>query len=347
MLDELLDASEDGRKTLLAALKATDPELAQTAERLLASALDESSLAQGLGAVAPNLLTELARESDPEEPTLRIGDRVGVYRIVELIGSGGMGSVYRAERDDGTYEQTVAVKFVRRSISGERTGTLLEKERSQLARLEHPNIARIIDGGVSDTGELYYVMEYIDGVAIDRGVAGKDREEILAAMLQLCDAVGYCHRSLVVHGDIKPQNILLSDGRVRLLDFGIARLLTEGDRAPKPVYAFSPQYASPEQVDGEQPSIPSDIFSLGIVLAQLLTGQPEGVGCENARQNLSRCESAARPRGHRQALRGRGPRRSLRNRSSARRRFASFPGALPGECANPHQNLPDKKVHSA
>jgi serine/threonine protein kinase len=273
LLDELLDASEDERKAMLAALKASEPELAQTAERLLANALDESSLAQGLAAVAPNLLTELARASVPVEP-LRIGDRVGAYRIVELIDSGGMGSVYRAERDDGTYEQTVAVKFVRRSVSGERTEALLENERSQLARLEHPNIARIIDGGVSDSGELYYVMEYIDGVTIDRGIAGKRREEILAAMLQLCDAVGYCHRSLVVHGDIKPENILLADGRVRLLDFGIGRLLTEGDGTRKPVYAFSPHYASPEQIDGEQPSIPSDIFSLGVVLAQLLSGQP-------------------------------------------------------------------------
>lgn len=290
MLDELIDASDEGRLARLAELHNENPDLAQRVERLLARALGDSDLEKGLEGVAPDLLGALAEQSDKEDQA-RIGSRVGPYRITEMIGVGGMGSVYRGERDDGTYEQTVAIKFVRRALGNKAGSRLLERERTQLARLEHSNIARIIDGGISEFGELYYVMEYIDGVRITDYALDLDQESILNLALQLCAAVAYCHRALVVHGDIKPQNILVANDRVRLMDFGIGRILTEGEGVDKPVYAFSPHYASPEQASGGPPTIPSDIYSLGVVLGQLLTRErAKAFATESLEITLTRAE---------------------------------------------------------
>lgn len=183
-----------------------------------------------------------------------------------------MGVVFRAQRCDGTFEQTVAIKLIPAPITGELAQAMFDRERRHLAKLEHPNIARIIDAGVTDDGVPYYVMEFIDGIAIDESLKDKPRRVVLAFFLSLCDAVAYCHRSMIVHGDIKPANVLVADQRVRLLDFGIGRLIeeTDGMESRKRLRAYSPGFASPEQMTGEPIGVASDIYSLGALLSRLL-----------------------------------------------------------------------------
>lgn len=278
LLDELLDAEAAQRDAILVHIAAEDADLAAKARELLALALDEHSLPASLNTAAPELFTALAEE----DVRAHIGERLGPYRVVEIVRRGGMGIVFRGERADGAFEQTVAIKLIPASIAGETARTLFERERQYLARLEHPNIARIIDAGVTDRDTPYYIMEYIDGANIDVDLRERSagRREILEHFLQLCDAVAYCHRSMIVHGDIKPGNIMIADKRVRLLDFGIGQLLDEemgydGDRS---VHAYSPGFAAPEQVRGEPATIQSDIYSLGAVLRLLFDGSDRSDG---------------------------------------------------------------------
>ncbi|MBX3623135.1 MAG: serine/threonine protein kinase [Rhizobacter sp.] len=208
------------------------------------------------------------------------GERIGAWRIERPLDAGGMGVVFLARRDDGSYEQQVAIKFVRIAdafLSADRRSDLLARfanERRVLARLEHPNIVRILDGGSTDAGVPYLVMEYVDGVALNNWC---DRHHLdIAARVELvarvCDGVQAAHRHLIVHRDLKPQNILVgSDGEPRVLDFGIARVAhhheNEGDIA-----GGSPYYMSPEQVKHQPVDRRCDVFSLGVVLYELLTG---------------------------------------------------------------------------
>jgi len=209
------------------------------------------------------------------------GERFGPYRVQRELGHGGMGAVYLAERVDGQFEQSVALKLVR-DPSG--SGNLVERflrERRILARLTHPNIARLLDGGVADDGRPFLAMEYVDGTPIiaycDQRRLGIDAR--LRLFLDACEAVAYAHRSLVVHRDLKPSNILVSDdGRVKLLDFGIAKLLepdTDVDTPTLTVAGFqmlTPEYAAPEQVRGESVTTATDVYGLGAVLYELLSG---------------------------------------------------------------------------
>ena len=270
LLDQLLDADPSQRQSILERVKGESAELAARAEKLLRLALDEQSLPVSLDTAAPELFTALAEE----DIRAHIGERLGPYRIVEIVRRGGMGIVFRGERADGAFEQSVAIKLIPASIAGETARALFERERQYLARLEHPNIARIIDAGVTERDTPYYIMEFIDGKAIDVYLreSGAGRREILGHLLQLCDAVAYCHRSMIVHGDIKPGNVMVADGRVRLLDFGIGQLLEEVDQAEgsRTVHAYSPGYAAPEQERGEPATIQSDIYSLGALLQLLL-----------------------------------------------------------------------------
>ena len=270
-LDELLDASAEERPSVLMALRARNESLANRAEALLELALDDTALPGNLGEVAPDLFSALTEE----DVRAHLGERLGPYRVVEIISRGGMGIVFRGERADGAFEQSVAIKVIPASIAGERARALFESERQYLARLEHPNIARIIDAGVTKEETPYYIMEYVDGVTIDTYVRDTRarRRKILDYFLQLCDAVAYCHRSMVVHGDIKPSNVLVSDERVRLVDFGIGQLLEEDDGQDpvKTLHAYSPRFAAPEQQRGDGATIQSDIYSLGAVLRRLLS----------------------------------------------------------------------------
>lgn len=206
------------------------------------------------------------------EPT-----RVGPYRLVRELGRGGMGRVFLAERDDDQYHSQVAIKLVRTGMDTEFIFARFRRERQTLARLQHPNIARLLDGGTTENGLPYIVMEYIDGPSITQ-FAKQHQLEIpdrLRLFASICSAVDYAHRNFVIHRDVKPGNILVgSDGIPKLLDFGICKLLrtdvlSAADTTPG---LHTPAYASPEQVSGKAVTPLSDIYSLGVVLYELLTG---------------------------------------------------------------------------
>ncbi len=202
--------------------------------------------------------------------TFAPGQRIGPFRIARELGHGGMGVVYLAERVEGGFAQVVALKLVRGSAQLSDLHELFRRERSLLAALDHPHIARLIDGGQSTDGWLWFAMERVEGLRIDRHVyeRGLNLQQRLGLFVQVCDAVAFAHRRLVVHRDIKPANILVSgDGWVKLLDFGIAALADAGTAAP---LALTPGWASPEQQRGESVTTASDVFQLGLVLHALL-----------------------------------------------------------------------------
>jgi non-specific serine/threonine protein kinase/serine/threonine-protein kinase len=266
-----LDSSE--RSAYLDSLFAGEPDLRAEVDSLLRHHADAGTLLEN----PPRLPSELEEAHD-----VWIGRNIGPYQAVALIGQGGMGAVYRAVRVDDHYLKHVAIKLVR---SGLATGVYLRRfknERQIMATLDHPNIARLLDGGATDDGMPYLVMEYIEGQPIDEYCDTKRLNTLqrLKLFCQVCAAVQYAHQNLVVHRDLKPGNILVApDGTPKLLDFGIAKLLDpelffqtiEGGTAVK---AMTPDYASPEQVRGEPITTASDVYSLGVVLYRLLTGHP-------------------------------------------------------------------------
>lgn len=226
--------------------------------------------------------TAMAEGQLPVEPPDRSGERVGSYRLLSRIGLGGMGEVYLAERDDATYRQRVAIKLVNEGLYGRLTYGRLRAERQILASLEHPNIARMFDGGTARDGTPYFVMEYVDGIPLD--VYCDERRLDVSGRLRLfrsiCAAVHCAHQNLVVHRDLKPSNILVTaDGTPKLLDFGIAKLLDTGKAhhtvavTQASVRLMTPNYASPEQVTGAPITTATDIYALGLLLYELLTGR--------------------------------------------------------------------------
>ncbi len=245
----------------------------------------------------PRTLGELTRDRTPlasagaagdgsaDEPDESIGRVIGDYRLLERIGDGGMGRVYLAERADGEFDTRVAIKLLRRGMDTDDILARFRRERQVLADLKHVNIARLIDGGSTEEGLPYLVMEHIDGVPLDRYCSMRDCgvEERLRLFRRVCDAVAYAHTNLVIHRDLKPGNILVDrDGVPKLLDFGIAKVLQcEADDATIDVTApllrrLTPGYASPEQVRGERMTTATDVYSLGVVLFELLTGVRPG-----------------------------------------------------------------------
>ncbi len=216
-----------------------------------------------------------------DQPSAMAGRRFGNFEIIREIGSGGMGAVYLARRTDGEFDQQVALKIVRQSIAESRMIDRFRRERQILASLNHPNIARLLDGGINEEGLPFLAMEFIDGESIinyadEHDLGLNDR---LSLFLKICSAVAYAHRNLIVHRDIKPGNILVTaDGEPKLLDFGLAKLIDEGlgqDAATTHTEfrALTPAYASPEQLKGEAITTSSDVYSLGVLLYELLTGQ--------------------------------------------------------------------------
>jgi serine/threonine-protein kinase len=222
------------------------------------------------------------------EPLIRATDlarsapkSIGPFRIVREIGHGGMGTVFLATRDDGQFEQRVALKLIRQLGAPELVPRFIE-ERRILALLEHPHIARLVDGGITGDGVPWFAMEYVDGEPITRycdarGLSIVQRLELFAAV---CDAVQYAHRHLVIHRDLKPSNILVGDdGQLKLLDFGVAKLIDGGSQSAEAnstqatVQPMTPEYAAPEQVRGDPVSAATDVYALGVLLYGLLTGQ--------------------------------------------------------------------------
>lgn len=221
---------------------------------------------------------ETVPESPPESGC-RIGAQIGAYRIVRLLGEGGMGSVYLAQRADRAFQKNVAIKILRPDAASPNIVLRFHREREILARLDHPNIARLLDAGLTEDGRPYYVMEYVDGRRITQYAdeARLSVRERLSLFQQVCDAVEYAHQHNVVHRDLKPGNVLVSDeGQVKLLDFGIAGLLEQDPGLPaltrSGIWPMTPEYASPEQVRGEVAGRASDVYSLGMILFELLTG---------------------------------------------------------------------------
>ncbi|MCC5943215.1 MAG: serine/threonine protein kinase [Balneolaceae bacterium] len=205
--------------------------------------------------------------------------QAGSYRIVKKIGRGGMGSVYLAERSDDVYKREVAVKILRKGMDSEDILARFNRERQILAQFSHPNITHLIDGGLTDDGRPYFVMEYVEGTPITEycDVNRLSIRDRLGLFTQVCEALQYAHQNLVIHRDLKPGNILVTtDGQVKLLDFGIAKLVDESDDPILTRTGFrllTPEYASPEQIRGKQVNTSTDIYQLGMVLYKLLCGK--------------------------------------------------------------------------
>ena len=210
------------------------------------------------------------------EESVHPGGRLGAYRLTRALGRGGMGVVYEAVRADGQFEQRAAIKVV--DAAGADLLARFQRERRILARLAHPNIARLLDGGASASGRPYFVMELVEeATAIDAFCQGRTPQQIVSLFLPVCRALEYVHRNLVVHGDLKPGNILVDGtGTPKLVDFGIARILEgpENQSAPTQTLALTIQYASPEQLLGQPLTTASDVYSLASVLYRALTGEP-------------------------------------------------------------------------
>jgi len=279
VLDAALDLAAEEREAYLAQACADDPALREEVEELL-DAVGEEEMGV-LDTPPPFVARELI--DDPPAPVLELqpGTELGHYCVVRLLGRGGMGAVYLAERSDGTFEKQVALKVIQRAVASSETLQRFNEERRILARLDHPNIAGILDGGVTDEGLPYLVMDLALGdpvdVYCDRLRLGVP--ERLRLFRSVAGAVQYAHRNLVVHRDLKPSNIAVThDGIVQLLDFGIAKATDhdpdEGEAltlGPSP--RLTPEYAAPEQITGEPTTAAVDVYALGVILYELLTGE--------------------------------------------------------------------------
>jgi hypothetical protein len=272
ILDELLDMPESLRAQRLHSRRVTDSAVLAEVESLLGAANASTDFLSSPAFVGPAL------HGGPEgfAETLSLGTRLGVWRITGRIGRGGMGEVYEARRTEGDFEQRVAIKVLQQEATAQ-----LERfraERQILARMEHPGIARLYDGGISPEGRPYMVMEFVEGQIITDYCAatGASLQRRLELFIRVCEAVAYAHRNLVVHRDLKPSNILVtSAGEIKLLDFGIAKPidalraeLTAATMAP-----LTPGSAAPEQLTGAPITTATDVYGLGVLLFELLTGQ--------------------------------------------------------------------------
>jgi tetratricopeptide (TPR) repeat protein/tRNA A-37 threonylcarbamoyl transferase component Bud32 len=222
------------------------------------------------GALQGEVAASLLRERDAANE-LAAGSEIGVYRVLREVARGGMAIVYLAERADGEYRQQVALKWMQAGRAGAAAEALFRRERQALADLRHPHIARLLDGGRTSEGRPWFAMEFIDGVPLDRHCIERALPVVqrLVPFAQICTAVAFAHARGILHRDIKPSNVLVdNDGSAKLLDFGIAQLLGESD-APA-VGACTPGFASPEQLRGEPPTVASDVYQLGRLLASIL-----------------------------------------------------------------------------
>jgi serine/threonine protein kinase len=277
LLDGLLDLESGARAAHLAALGREDAGLADELAALLAHATQADDARFLVGDVAEPVAAELA-----SAPSLA-GERVGAYVLEAPLGQGGTGVVWQARRADGRFEGAVAFKLLHLSLLGRAGALRFEREGAILARLAHPNIASLLDAGVTPAGQPYLVLELIEGERIDRHCDAKhlNVEQRVRLFRDVLGAVAHAHRHLVVHRDIKPSNILVTgDGRVKLLDFGIAKLLQgEGERGDATQItreggrALTPEYAAPEQLRGGEVTTATDVYSLGVLLFQRLAGR--------------------------------------------------------------------------
>jgi serine/threonine-protein kinase len=274
LLDEALALAPEAREQWLTALEADDPELKRLVGELLAahSAADADALLETRHAFEAQFAAATGHASP-------VGKAFGPYRILRELGHGGMGAVWLAERADGLFSRQVALKLLHTSLAGPALTERFARERAILGALNHPHIARLLDAGFS-AGQPYLALEYVEGVPLTtycdaRRLPLRSRIEL---MLQVLSAVQHAHRNLVIHRDLKPSNILVTpDGQVSLLDFGIAKLMRDGEAKETELTqlagrALTPEYASPEQIAGAPITTASDVYSLGVVLYELLCG---------------------------------------------------------------------------
>jgi serine/threonine-protein kinase len=280
IFDQVVDAPAEARATLLDALCGGEPALRTRVEALLAADERNDEPFTGNAERWSRELRAIETGSAAAGDEAMLGRTIGAWRLLEVIGRGGMGAVYRAERIDGAYEQQAALKLIRSAADSPVARERFLRERQMLARLQHPHIATLLDGGFS-AGAPYFVMEYVAGVPLDQwcdehrlGLA--ERVDLFA---QVLDAMAYAHRNLVVHRDLKPSNLLVdAHGQVKLLDFGVAKQLLDTELTAFDDCALTLRFASPEQLRNEPITTATDIWQLGIVLQLLLTGaHPFGV----------------------------------------------------------------------
>jgi eukaryotic-like serine/threonine-protein kinase len=265
---EIVDLEPAQRTERLESVKTVDPLLYEELISLLKADSEDISLLDGFA----------IQQVDLSELVSLVGVQVGPFRIEKQIGSGGMGNVYLAHRTLGGFDQTVALKLIKYGMGTEPAISRFLAERSILARLQHPNIARLIDGGITDEDRPWFAMEYVEGETI---LSYSSRVNLpvkrrLKLFLDITEAVQYAHKNLVIHRDLKPGNIMVTGDddkpRVRLLDFGISQILEDSDSEQPGLKAMTLAYASPEQLNGESTSTATDIYSLGVVLFELITG---------------------------------------------------------------------------
>jgi len=276
--DELVDLDAPLRDARLAGLDADDPELARALRQMLqADRMQAGSLEAGVRTLV-HALAAGTGDSEPRPNTRFAGQQIGPYQLVRPLGAGGMGEVWLAQRDGGGFQQQVALKLLRGSRGGSEAVRRFLQERRILADLSHPSIARFIDGGIDADGSPWYAMEHIVGMPLDehaRRRAGDARARV-RLILEIANAVAYAQAHLVIHRDLKPSNVLVdAEGRVHLLDFGIAKLIEAShgaDGATTGWLAMSPAYAAPEQILGQSVSTATDVYALGSMLYELLTG---------------------------------------------------------------------------
>ncbi len=272
LFHEAVGLSGPARTAFVAKLRTRSAVLAERLAALLAG--DDAN-----SAVVGQVIADTARGVVESEDAL-VGERFGAYRVDGVIGRGGMGAVYLGSRADDEFRQTVAIKTIPAGLESQERLERFRREREILARLNHPAIARLLDGGTGPRGVPFVVMEYVDGVPLTTYV-GQRRlsvRQVIELFLELSDAIEFVHQNLVVHRDIKPANVLVtSGGRVKLLDFGIAKLTDELDAGARLTATshtpMTPEYASPEQIQGWPVTTASDVYTLGALLYQLLTGE--------------------------------------------------------------------------
>ena len=267
LIDELLDADAEECAARLAEIRGRDPGLAEQLAGLLAreATMDRQAFLSG----------SFLSAAVPIEPVSLAGTRIGAYTLESSLGAGGMGTVWLAHRSDGRFDGKVAIKFLQLALLARVGAERFWREGKLLARLAHPNIARLLDAGITESGQPYLILEYVDGQPIDRWCDARalDVRSIVLLFLDILGAVAHAHSKLVLHLDLKPSNILVTaDGRVKLLDFGVAKLLEDETGSSRQTVAwFTPAYAAPEQVQGGEMTTATDVYNLGVVLYELLT----------------------------------------------------------------------------
>jgi serine/threonine-protein kinase len=292
----LIEASTDQRDALLQSLQGSDPGIASEVRALMEHYVQDESAFQRL---RPRFEPAQSAEAAWRDK------RIGAWSLRRLLGEGGMGLVFLAERAGDEFAQQGALKLVRTRFPGQSLLARFRRERRMLATLDHPGITKLLDGGETEEGEPYLVLEYVDGLPIDQYCADRapTLEQHVALIDQVCSAVAYAHRRLIVHRDLKPGNILVdASGRCRLLDFGIARLLDSVDTPEQPLTGtldrlLTPAYAAPEQIAGGPITTQSDIYALGVIACQIITGRLPSAATPDAAERTLRASDLARAAG--------------------------------------------------